>query len=537
MNVWSKLPVKSDSGGLWDHLAEDLQEPASLQGGLGLWGQLGVQPSGLWSEARDETLILADRVQTSVWEEAKEETLILDRTPRRNVWGAAQEQAKDTSIRDAEQASIWDEIGQETLLISRRDQADWLGLQIRDVTRYKPIRALGWALKELETAKGEQYWVLKNLRQGAYLKLTEQQVYLWNLMDGSHSVQDLAVAMFLKYQVLSVEWLVGFLGQLYSKGFLVTEGVNVYQAMGMQLQRRGLLYWIKRLVTLIFHFEVSFRAVDPFYTALYRLVGWIFFTPPVMLFIWLVSLSGIPVFFYITQHDALSFAGISFQRGLAALLLAETFAVFAHESAHALTTKHYGRTVRRGGVGLYFGMIAFFMDTTDIWMEPRKPRLAVTWAGPLSGFFLGSLASLFVALSPSASWAGLVCQFAIVCYSISVVNLNPLLKLDGYYILMDWLEMPMLRERSISFVRQGFWSKLHNREKFEREDLIYTVFGTLALLWTGFVIFSVLRLFGSKLLDFMQRYVDTKLGWTILTTLVGLFGLVYLIRYIKARWR
>ena len=63
----------------------------------------------------------------------------------------------------------------------------------------------------------------------------------------------------------------------------------------------------------------------------------------------------------------------------------------AREMAHAFTTKHYGRKVRRGGLLVYFGNLAFFVDTMDIWMEPKKARMAVSWAGPYSGLLVGSL--------------------------------------------------------------------------------------------------------------------------------------------------
>jgi putative peptide zinc metalloprotease protein len=198
--------------------------------------------------------------------------------------------------------------------------------------------------------------------------------------------------------------------------------------------------------------------------------------------------------------------------GLIGLLIAEIFAIFAHESAHALTTKHYGRTVRRGGVGLYFGMVTFFMDTTDIWMEPRGPRLAVTWAGPFSGFFLGGLASLALLVSPTTPWAGVAYQFATFCYGISLLNLNPLLKLDGYYILMDWLEMPMLRERAQRFVQGELWRKLLRRESFGKEEKIFAIFGLLSLGYTAMVVLSIAQLVGSTALHFLQDLLGPEPG-------------------------
>lgn len=510
MNVWDKLPVRAGGGGVWDHLAADLEHPASLEAGMGLWAQIGSQPGGLWREARDETLLLTEarQDQESIWDEVDGETLILDRERVQSIWKAAEDQTDDTLILDGQQADLWDELKDETLILTRPDDGGWVAPKVRDMARFRPVRALGWALKKLETTKGEEYYVLNNLRRGTYLKLNEQQVYVWNLMDGSHSVEDMAVAIFMKYKTFSFEWLVEWLGQLQAGGFLTSKDVNVYQASKQQLWQRTLRYWGQRLITLLFRSEVSIKGVDPFYGALYKLFGRILYSRPAQLLFLLVALAGLPAFFYVTPKGELSHilkAGGSVESGLAGLLIAQIIVIFVHESSHALTTKHYGRTVRRGGIGLYFGMVAFFMDTTDIWMEPRGPRLAVTWAGPYSGFILGGLASLALLIAPTASWSGYLYQFAAFGYFASALNLNPLLKLDGYYILMDWLEIPRLRERSIAFVRKELWGKLVRREKFSREERIFTIYGVLALLWAAFFIFATLRLYGASLFDTIRK--------------------------------
>jgi putative peptide zinc metalloprotease protein len=234
------------------------------------------------------------------------------------------------------------------------------------------------------------------------------------------------------------------------------------------------------------------------------------FSLPVQILMLVIAFAGLPAFYIVTPQGNLSGilkAGGSVGTGIAGLIASEIIVIFVHESAHALTTKRYGRTVRRGGMGLYFGLPSFFMDTTDIWMEPRGPRVAVTWAGPYSGFVLGGVASLILLTHPLGSWHAYLYQLAAFGYFASVLNLNPLLKLDGYYILMDMLEMPRLRERSIGFVRKDMWGKLIRLERFSREERIFAVFGVLALAWTTFVVFATVRLYGSSVYAFILRLV------------------------------
>jgi hypothetical protein len=490
-----KQPVKRGPKDLWQQLLEDLPNPARLDQGIGIWGEIRFKPGGLWKEARDETVLLARAHQRRVnlWQDSKEETLLLSHAGRINVFQKVEEQIiGGEKTRLSDQINIWDALEDETVILPRVRRAL---PKIRDPSKMKPVRILGWALKKLETAKGQTYWILKNIKRGTYLRLNEQQVYFWEQMDGAHSLQDLAVAMFLKYKTLAIGGLMDFIDQLEENGFLIDDNaVDVYKVTDAQIERRTVVYYLRRIARLLMKSEFSFSNIDRFYSVLYRLVGRILFSKPSLVLLILICILGVPAYVILTMRGELSLFGNADSNllGLVTLWLAQLFAFFLHESAHALTTKHYGRTVRRGGVGLYLGLPAFFMDTTDIWMEPRGPRIRVTWAGPMAGFILGGITSILLLFSPTTVWAGFGFQFATFCVIGSVINLNPLVKYDGYFILMDWLEIPMLRERSFRFVRQDFLNRLQIKEKFSIEEKIYTVYGATAAIFTGLSIISVM---------------------------------------------
>ncbi len=176
------------------------------------------------------------------------------------------------------------------------------------------------------------------------------------------------------------------------------------------------------------------------------------------------------------------------------LLLLNLVSILLHELSHGLTVKHYGREVRRAGFMIYFGLPAFFVDTTDIWLEGKRARLAVSWAGPYSGLILAGLCGIVLTLWPGLAVNGLLYQFAFLALLTVFINLNPLLELDGYYLLMDWLEIPMLRRKSLAFLRSGLWTRLRSGlRSFSREEGIYSVFGLLSALWTAYAV-----LFGIK---------------------------------------
>ena len=171
--------------------------------------------------------------------------------------------------------------------------------------------------------------------------------------------------------------------------------------------------------------------------------------------------------------------------------------ILLHELGHALTCKAFGREIRRGGFMLFFGFPACFVDTSDIWLEPRWRRIAVSGAGAaVDATVAGACALLALVLPPDL--AAISLAFAATTYTVLLFNLFPLLELDGYYILLDLLETPNLRSRSFAFVRESLAHKLWRRERFSREESILTIYGVLAAAYTVFFLFRAVHFWNTS---------------------------------------
>lgn len=125
-----------------------------------------------------------------------------------------------------------------------------------------------------------------------------------------------------------------------------------------------------------------------------------------------------------------------------------------HECAHGLTCKHYGGEVHEIGFLLIYFMPAFYCNVSDAWLLGQKrQRLAVTFAGGYFELFLWSLAAFVWRLTLQDT---LVNYLAWVVVSVSGVrvlfNFTPFIKLDGYYLLSDALDIPNLRQRALECV-------------------------------------------------------------------------------------
>jgi putative peptide zinc metalloprotease protein len=436
----------------------------------------------------------------------------------------------------------------------------WAALAARaDPAQYRP-HAIPDVAEEQVVEDGQSFTVIRSPR-GNYLRLTAPQRELWRQMDGQRTVANLATQAFVTFkQLLPVGELVTTLKQ---EGFLVDQPIGVYRGLGQATEARTAEGWGRRVLRALAGRTWQIKNIDQIYGTIYRAFGWLFFTP-VFVALWsVVALAGLAAFILLLlgarqDQDQLFAAGGSAPLQLAALWLALLISFLLHESAHALAVKHFGRELRGGGAMLYFGTPAFFVDTSDIWRSPSRARMLVSAAGPMSDLFVGALAALLVLLKPDLAINTVAYKLAFTCYIATLFNANPLLELDGYFILVDWLRLPDLRRRALAFIRGPLWknakanmqnaklewqksdkrSILHSAfgilHSYSREERIFTLYGALTLLYSIVAIWFAIQ-FWSRQLDRtigklwqaggpLQRVIAAALFLLIVVpVLVGLF--------------
>jgi putative peptide zinc metalloprotease protein len=136
---------------------------------------------------------------------------------------------------------------------------------------------------------------------------------------------------------------------------------------------------------------------------------------------------------------------------------------FIHESAHGLTCKHYGGEVHAMGLMFMYLLPAFFVDTTEMWISASKlQRLATIIAGIWIEMVVCGFAMIVWLNTPIGGWVHDFAYQVILITGIAVIliNLNPLIKLDGYYLLTNAISIPDLKERSTEFLSGWFQSKV-----------------------------------------------------------------------------
>jgi putative peptide zinc metalloprotease protein len=510
--VWGRFgKVEQGGGGVWQQVGSQLEglptDVASAR--LSIWEIIGQRPGGIWDQLGSETIVQESTIE-GLWGDALEETLILEgRTS--DIWKSV----RQDMLASPEQSDVdlWQEVGEETIVLKVTEESVWEQASgTPGFVDLRPERRLGYAIKRFITSRGETYYILKNIRQGSYLRLNEQQLFLWNLMDGENTVQDMAVAYMSQFGSLDVSILVDLLKKLETGKFLKSSATNIYDQTKTKIQKKGFGRIARSIIGGFLKKEFPIQNIDAFYTRTYNAGVKYFYSKPAMIISLILAVTGMAAYVYLLatgKYSVIEGGTSSTALGIISLYLVRTVALFIHEGGHAYTCKHYGREIRKSGVMIYYGFLAFYVDTTDIWLDKRIPRIMVSFGGPYTGFVLGGAASLIAVFSPFQALNGWMYQLAFLIILDSILNLNPLLKWDGYYILMDWLELPNLRTRSLNFLKaRKPFTKLLKREHFNREERIFTLYGLSTFTYTAILILSFIKFFGESILNFIARFFD-----------------------------
>lgn len=133
-----------------------------------------------------------------------------------------------------------------------------------------------------------------------------------------------------------------------------------------------------------------------------------------------------------------------------------------HETAHGLVGKHFGACIEKMGFGLMYFAPSFFCDATQVLVTGGK------WAR-IATAIAGIWIDLIVCFMATIVWWGTATGMALHDWAykvmmvtgvgVALLNLNPLVQMDGYLIFVELVEEPGLRETSTGYLTA--WARKH----------------------------------------------------------------------------
>jgi putative peptide zinc metalloprotease protein len=141
--------------------------------------------------------------------------------------------------------------------------------------------------------------------------------------------------------------------------------------------------------------------------------------------------------------------------GALAFGVALFFAKLCHELGHAFMAKRAGCRVQSMGVAFMVLLPMFYTDVSDAWrVNDRRARLLIGAGGVLAELLLACIALLVWSLLPEGPGRTAAFMLASATWITTlVINLNPFMRFDGYFLLSDFWEVDNLQGRAFALCR------------------------------------------------------------------------------------
>jgi putative peptide zinc metalloprotease protein len=181
-------------------------------------------------------------------------------------------------------------------------------------------------------------------------------------------------------------------------------------------------------------------------------------------------------------------------QNLLLLWLVYPFVKAVHELFHGYATKVSGGEVHEIGIMFLVLVPVPYVDASSAWgFRNKRRRMLVGGIGIMAELFMGAIA-LFTWLMVEPG----------VVHTTLLFNGNPLLRFDGYYVLVDALEIPNLGKRSNAYLgyliqKYAFGSKdAESPADTPGERRWFVIYGIAAFLYRIFILTVIVLYIGSR---------------------------------------
>ena len=298
--------------------------------------------------------------------------------------------------------------------------------------------------------RGEFWYVLSDAVSGRHLRFNEQAYRLISACDGRTTIDEIWSACVERDgdDLPTQRDAIGVFAQAFGANLFVGNlEPDAAAIIGEHQKRHRRRKWAS-LNPLAF--RIPLWNPNEFLNRTFPFVAFLF-SPVARLMTWLViALAFVLMVMY--SPDLADYAQAHMASGAMLMMIWLSFPLIkgCHEMAHAYTIKAHGGDVHEIGLTLLMLTPMPYVDASASNAMPRKwHRIDIAGAGIVCEAFLASIGLLFwLALEPGlAKNLAFATVFAGVISTL-LVNGNPLLRFDGYFVFCDLVEVPNLATRS-----------------------------------------------------------------------------------------
>lgn len=250
-------------------------------------------------------------------------------------------------------------------------------------------------------------------------------------------------------------------------------------------------------------------------------------------------LLGIGIFMTLGRVDEFMATFMSYftGEGMVMILVTVTIMKVVHELGHAFMATKYGVPVPVMGIAMMVMYPVLYCETSNAWrMQDRKQRMNISMAGVMAETTVAAVALLLWHILPPGMGRSVSFMLAAVSMVTTLaVNLNPLMRFDGYYLFSDIMGIDNMQDRTIAFAKWRIrkvlwgWDDPPPEQASPERARFLEVFG-LTLIGYRFVLYTGIA--------FMVYHLFFKpLGLILFIIEVGFFLTLPLVREVAVWWK
>lgn len=287
-------------------------------------------------------------------------------------------------------------------------------------------------------------------------------------------------------------------------------------------------HWFAWLIHHYLFFKIPLLRPDRLLARTYPALRWIY--QPMVLYV-LMALVLVNLYLLIDRWDMFfrTFLHFFSTEGFVYYAVALTLTKTLHELGHAYTAHRYGCRVSAMGVAFLVMMPVLFTDASDAWkLSSRRQRLAIGFGGIAAELGLAVLCTTLWHFLSDGPLRSSVFLMATTTWVMTLfINLNPLMRFDGYFLLSDYWGIENLQSRAFALARWqlrrllfGFRDEMP--ERFPQRTQRLMLFYAWSIWIYRFFLFLGIALlvyhFFFKLLGLFLMMVE--IGWFIMLPIV-----------------
>ena len=365
-----------------------------------------------------------------------------------------------------------------------------------------------------QTYRGEQSYIVKDPESRKYFRFRPVEILVMQALDGQHTIGEAAEALAQEGVRVSPAGVASFAQKLSAMGLcertLSERSVLLMERLRAERRRRLRPEFVKGdLMRLRWSVGDPDKLFDRWLPRLRFFFSRTFLTLSVALFGVYFLVLGLkwPEF----SRALVDLYTLNWELSTIIILwITGTIIIVIHELGHGFTCKYFGGQVHEIGAMLIYFQTAFFCNVNDAWTFPdRKARIWVTAAGSWIQLVVASIGAIVWWAATPGTLVYEVALAAVLVGGITTVlmNLNPLIPLDGYYALSDYLEVTNLRQRAFAYLGWLFNTRVLRLKApappaDPREQRIFVIYAVLASIY----IVLILSVFAAGSYVGLQRW-------------------------------